>query len=199
VGIALVNWQQEEPTDSDGRRQPSRSGTSRISRETYVRFCERLEVKFPGPTRRRQPLFFEFHGPAARLRQDGQFWIASLEGRTEILLTGSANHCIGGPNPVASVISPTADPIGSMQSLLSHFHETENTQLAFQLTYIWATIVSNSKIGEFGSLPRTKGIAIFAGATKCDSAQIQCSRYDGDIDQIVVGSPLFVEQVASVD
>src|ERR1700752_1127126 len=51
-GIASVNWQQEEPTDSDGRRQPSRSGTSRISRETYVRFCERLEVKFPGPTRR---------------------------------------------------------------------------------------------------------------------------------------------------
>ena len=86
-----------------------------------------------------------------------------------------------------------------MQSLLSHFHETENTQLAFQLTYIWATIVSNSKIGEFDSLPRTKGIAIFAGATKCDSAQIQCSGYDGDIDQIVVGSPLFVEQVASVD
>ena len=28
-------------------------GTSRISREAYVRFCERLGVKFPGPTRRR--------------------------------------------------------------------------------------------------------------------------------------------------
>ncbi len=27
-------------------------GTSRISREAYVRFCERLGVKFPGPTRR---------------------------------------------------------------------------------------------------------------------------------------------------
>jgi len=26
-------------------------GTSRISREAYVRFCERLGVKFPGPTR----------------------------------------------------------------------------------------------------------------------------------------------------
>jgi hypothetical protein len=52
VGITLVNWQQEEPTDFDGRRQPSGSGTSRISRETYVRFCERLGVKLPGPTRR---------------------------------------------------------------------------------------------------------------------------------------------------
>jgi len=26
-------------------------GTSRISREVYVRFCERLGVKFAGPTR----------------------------------------------------------------------------------------------------------------------------------------------------
>src|SRR5262245_25481290 len=34
------------------RRQPSRGGTSRISRQAYVRFCEGLEVKFPGPTRR---------------------------------------------------------------------------------------------------------------------------------------------------
>src|SRR5262249_6026719 len=37
---------------STGRRQPSTGGTSRISRETYVRFCERLGVRFPGSTRR---------------------------------------------------------------------------------------------------------------------------------------------------
>src|SRR6516165_2895722 len=29
-------------------------GTSRISREAYVRFCERLGVRFPGSTRRPQ-------------------------------------------------------------------------------------------------------------------------------------------------
>ena len=34
-----------------GRRQPSLGDTSRISREAYVRICERLGVKFPGPTR----------------------------------------------------------------------------------------------------------------------------------------------------
>ena len=32
--------------------QPSVGGTSRISREAYVRICERLGVKFPGATRR---------------------------------------------------------------------------------------------------------------------------------------------------
>src|SRR6202035_4044638 len=35
----------------NGRRQPSRGGTSRMMREYQVRFCERLGVKFPGPTR----------------------------------------------------------------------------------------------------------------------------------------------------
>jgi hypothetical protein len=47
----LVNWQQEEPADFDGRRQLSKGGTSRMSREAQVRICERLGAKFPGPTR----------------------------------------------------------------------------------------------------------------------------------------------------
>ena len=41
---------------SNGRRQPSRGGTSRMTRECQVRICERLGVKFPGPTRHRLPL-----------------------------------------------------------------------------------------------------------------------------------------------
>ena len=32
----------------NGRRQPSRGGTSRMMREYHVRICERLGVKFPG-------------------------------------------------------------------------------------------------------------------------------------------------------
>jgi hypothetical protein len=43
----------------NGRRQPSCDGTSRMTRECQVRICERLGVKFPGPTR-----------PKARLRMN---------------------------------------------------------------------------------------------------------------------------------
>src|ERR1700738_3735928 len=35
----------------NGRRQPSRGGTSRMTPECQVRFCEGLGVKLPGPTR----------------------------------------------------------------------------------------------------------------------------------------------------
>ena len=38
----------------NGRRQPSCGGTSRMTRECHVRFCERLGVQFPGPTRHRR-------------------------------------------------------------------------------------------------------------------------------------------------
>ena len=47
----------------NGRRQPSIGGTSRISREAYVRICERLGVQFPGPTRQEQ-------GPEMALAED---------------------------------------------------------------------------------------------------------------------------------
>src|SRR5712691_10115454 len=40
----------------NGRRQPSRGGTSRMMREYQVRICERLGVKLPGPTRQCQLL-----------------------------------------------------------------------------------------------------------------------------------------------
>ena len=53
VRIILVNWQQEEPTGSGGGRQLSMDGTSRVTGDSHARFCERLGVKFPGPTRRR--------------------------------------------------------------------------------------------------------------------------------------------------
>ena len=52
VMVNLANWQQEEPTGCGGGRQPSMDGTSRVTGDSHARFCERLGVKFPGPTRR---------------------------------------------------------------------------------------------------------------------------------------------------
>src|SRR5262245_16382999 len=51
IAVDLGQSVRREEPFVNGRRQPSGGGTSRISREAYVRFCERLGVKFPGPTR----------------------------------------------------------------------------------------------------------------------------------------------------
>src|SRR5271157_2199598 len=50
-GVCWVNGRPEELSCLAGRRQPSLSGTSRTRRESHVRICERLGVRFPGPTR----------------------------------------------------------------------------------------------------------------------------------------------------
>ena len=42
IRISRVNGQPEEPEGSDGRRQPSLGGTSRVSREAQARICEGL-------------------------------------------------------------------------------------------------------------------------------------------------------------
>src|SRR5262245_7349665 len=51
TAVELGQSVRRESPSFNGRRQPSCGGTSRISREAYVRFCERLGAKFPGPTR----------------------------------------------------------------------------------------------------------------------------------------------------
>jgi hypothetical protein len=50
----LVNRQREEPNGRGGGRQPSMDGTSRVTGDCHARFCERLGVKSPGATRRRE-------------------------------------------------------------------------------------------------------------------------------------------------
>lgn len=47
----------------NGRRQPSCGGTSRMMREYQVRICERLGVKFPGPTRPTRKLHLMLANP----------------------------------------------------------------------------------------------------------------------------------------
>ena len=47
----LANWKQEEPGGRGGRRQPSVSGTSRVTGDCHARICESLGVRFPGATR----------------------------------------------------------------------------------------------------------------------------------------------------
>ena len=72
----------------NGRRQPSRGGTSRMMREYQVRFCERLGVKFPGPTRQKlrfraaqRPCVIVRSTPVSRPSKGGPAWLLSATRR----------------------------------------------------------------------------------------------------------------------
>ena len=60
----------------NGRRQPSRGGTSRMTRECQVRICERLGVKFPGSTRHRTDKAQKEHDDSAfgRMATERALW-----------------------------------------------------------------------------------------------------------------------------
>src|SRR5262245_11991923 len=53
----------EEPECFSGRRKTSCDGTSRMTRECHVRICERLGVRFPGPTRQELKSLHRTDGP----------------------------------------------------------------------------------------------------------------------------------------
>ena len=52
-----ANGKPEEP-NCTGRRQPSKSGTSRMNREIHVRICESLGVGFPWATRPKRSISY---------------------------------------------------------------------------------------------------------------------------------------------
>jgi hypothetical protein len=135
-----------------------------------------------------QPLFFEFQAQSARLIQGGQFWVAGLEGKTGVLLVGSAAHCVGASSE-KDLISPSANPLGSINALFEKKHL--EVGMGHDLFYAWSCIIDESvhQLGDFNALPRAKGIAVFAGSWKDNASENQ------QFERIFVGSPIFVEQI----
>jgi hypothetical protein len=142
------------------------------------------------------PLFFEFGGPAARLIREGQFWAATVDGNTGVLLGGSAVHCIGGAVPEKPPLSPSINPIASMDALLENRAELGQED---RVSFTWAKVVQDSmQSGSLQDLPLGRGVAIFAARFAPVPWQIKRSGYQRRINSIIVGSPLYVEQVTSV-
>lgn len=141
------------------------------------------------------PLFFSFEGPSARLIREGQFWAATVDQQTAVLLGGSAAHCIGGAVPEKPPLSPSINPIASMDTL---FEKKAGKGQEDRASFTWAKIVQDSMhAGDPGNLPIGRGVAIFAARFAPVPWQVQRSGYKGKLHQILVGSPLYVEQVTS--
>ena len=164
----------------------------RLASDTTIPEVDELDVTSP-------PLFFRFEGPSGRLIQDGHFWLATVCGDTAVLLVGSAANCFGGQPVELCAISPSADPIGAVNAVFSDSKAArEPSAFSGSISYAWGAILRRSlaEAASLDSLPRTRGAAVYAGSLDAVTSGIQRG-YGGIIRRVVIGSPLFVEQIAA--
>lgn len=182
---------------------PIGSGNPRIARavaraESKIEQEEEVVAAEDVP-RRGAVRYFRWAGPSARATvhdaEEGIFWTAAVCGEVGVLLVGSLANAIGSTQAVA--FSPSVDPVGAVKqmfdtSLLTPASHSEQYQ-AFAV-YGWAQVM-DSGLGDLASLPHTSGIAQYAGGREVESP-VGLAKELG-IRHLVVGSPIWVEQVSS--
>lgn len=146
------------------------------------------DVKPPG-----RP-FFDFEGPAVRMILDNSFWTAVAAGDKAVLLAGSAANSIGAKSGQPDFrFSPSADPIGALEDLEKGLPPQRHRGWS-SLSYAWAALMTHgTDLIEIDALPRVRGLAIYAGLGPTASGNWPIM---DRMAYTVVGSPLFVEQMA---
>jgi hypothetical protein len=123
------------------------------------------------------------------------FWVAAVDGSSAVLLTGWAGNAIGATPVGASKISSSVNPMWAVEELVKG---TENEWSAANLSDAWATIFHDgSSHLAVEALPRTQGIAVYAGWDRAVEQNVARSGWTERIERVVVGSPIFVEQIAA--
>jgi hypothetical protein len=112
-----------------------------------------------------------------------------------VLLTGWAGNAIGSISVSASKISSSVNPMWAVEELTKG---AEDEGAGTRLSESWATIFRDGS-GFLGveALPRSQGVAVYAGWLPAVEEVVRGGGWDKPIERIVVGSPIFVEQVAA--
>jgi len=141
------------------------------------------------------PVLFRYEGRSARIVVGDTFWVAAVDGSSAVLLTGWAGNAIGATPVGASKISSSVNPMWAVEELVKG---TENEWSAANLSDAWATIFHDgSSHLAVEALPRTQGIAVYAGWDRAVEENVARSGWTEPIERVVVGSPIFVEQIAA--
>jgi len=138
------------------------------------------------------PRFFSFYGSAGRMIDHQVFWLAMHGRSTALLLVGSSGYVLGSPPSEGGGISPSADPIGALQTIFKE-NMPPDESLASRLSYIWQATYEKSEITE-GTVPSVEGLALFVRSVPADEFQmdrVNCK----DLKKVIIGTPLYVRQV----
>lgn len=138
------------------------------------------------------PVMVQFEGPAVRHVEGEEFWIAMEHNDTALLLAGSAGYAIGYPVKTESrIFSASVDPVGAF--LAAFEKDVSSGSLSSSLSYAWQDIMQDA-LSSGGALPKVAGLAVFARSLAADK-QVMKRVGRGRIRRLVIGTPLYVQQV----
>jgi hypothetical protein len=135
------------------------------------------------------PVIFKFEGPAARMIHDDKYWVTIDVGTTALLLAGSASNAVLAGAEADTKLSPSVDPVGAVtESFIIGGVPQSKSEI---LSYAWQEI--RRELSGL-ALPRVKGFGFFAGSCTASKRQMRRAGYD-HLTLLVVGSPIFIEQI----
>lgn len=143
----------------------------------------------------RPPPLFTFEGPAGRLADSGVLWLAGVGDGVGFLLAGSATNAVATVPEQPGMLSPSADPVGTVQRFFDARADPSHDQ--DMAAYVWATVLSaTAPAGGLSAAPRVRGVAVYAGRIPIDpsSRRIEDSTA-ATVRNLLIGSPMWAEQI----
>jgi len=141
----------------------------------------------------RPPQLFTFEGPAGRLVDSGVLWFAGVGDGVGFLLVGSITNAIGTVSEHSGMLSPSADPVGTMQRFFES--RTEPDRDSYVATHVWETVLSTTRqSGGLSAAPWVTGVAVYAGRIAIDPPSGPAGDA-GAVSNLLIGSPLWVAQM----
>jgi hypothetical protein len=142
------------------------------------------------------PQLFTFEGPTGRLADSGVLWFAGVGDGVGFLLAGSITNAIARVSEQPGMLSPSADPVGTMQRFFESRTEPGRRD-SDMATYVWATVLSTTRqSGGLSAAPWVTGVAVYAGRIAIDppAGRVEDSSAAA-VTNLLIGSPLWVAQM----
>lgn len=174
------------------------------------------EIKHHGDT----PLFFRFEGFAGRLilresynGEEGEcvFLMVGVQGSAGVLLLGAGSHVYGSTSASPRFVDPSIDPVGALLVLMDRQAQQNRGSLEYTRAGIssdsWRLSPQECVSYSFGAtldevyassfMYRARALAIASVVTQFYPAHLPQVWDNHSIDRVIVGSPIYVEQIGS--
>jgi hypothetical protein len=166
------------------------------------------------------PLFFQFEGFAGRLLlresykgEEGEcvFLVAGIQGTTGVLLLGAGSHVYGSNSARPRFVDPSIDPVGALLVLMDRQAQGEDEEHLYSYTragiardaarlspqecisYTFGAALD--EIYESSFMHQVQSLAIASVVTPFYSDYLSSRWNNHQIDRVIVGSPVYVEQL----